>query len=84
MATARRDMSDTPETDALVASINSDTDIVRHEHDFCEMTWLARRLERERNKARRELDTARRLASAFHEDQVTLLQERNRTNNFTA
>ncbi len=44
-------MTDTPETDSLVASINSDTDIVRHEHDFCEMTWLARRLERERNEA---------------------------------
>jgi hypothetical protein len=48
-------MNETPETDALVASINSDTDIVRHEHDFCEMTWLARRLERERDEARNEL-----------------------------
>jgi hypothetical protein len=46
-------MSDTPETDALVASINSDTDIIRHEHDFCEMTWLARRLERERDEWRK-------------------------------
>ena len=36
---------ETPETDALVASINSDA------HDFAEMTWLARRLERERDEA---------------------------------
>lgn len=42
-------MSDTPETDALVESINKNE--ARHEHDFCEMTWLARRLERERDEA---------------------------------
>ena len=39
---------ETPETDALVASINSDA------HDFAEMTWLARRLERERDEAREQ------------------------------
>jgi hypothetical protein len=44
-------MSDTPETDALVNSINSDSDIIRHEYDFVEMTELARRLERERDRA---------------------------------
>ena len=53
-------MSDTPETDALVASINSDTDIIRHEHDFCEMTWLARRLERERDEAIKTIDMLKR------------------------
>lgn len=44
---------ETPETDALVASINSDA------HDFAEMTWLARRLERERDEARAALENNR-------------------------
>jgi hypothetical protein len=44
-------MSDTPETDALVDSINSSKDIIRHEFDFIEMTSLARKLERERDEA---------------------------------
>jgi hypothetical protein len=56
-------MSDTPETDA-VASIegNWDTKALR-------MTNHARKLERERNEARK-------LASALHEDQTKLIMER--------
>jgi hypothetical protein len=48
--------SDTPETDALVDSINSDSDIIRHEYDFVEMTKFARQLERERDDLRDRLN----------------------------
>jgi len=46
----------TPETDELVASINSDQNLVRFEYDFVEMTDHARKLERERNQARVEIE----------------------------
>jgi hypothetical protein len=49
-------MSDTPETDALVNSINSDPNIIRREYDFVEMMSLARKLERERNDLRDRLN----------------------------
>ena len=49
-------MSNTPETDELVASINSDQNLVRFEYDFVEMTDHARKLERERNQARVEIE----------------------------
>ena len=45
-------MSDTPETDALVQAINGDAQ--RHEFDFVEMLEHARKLERERDEARRQ------------------------------
>jgi hypothetical protein len=62
-------MSDTPETDSEAIEVGWNHMMV--DADF------ARKLERERNAARK-------LASAFHEDQATLLQERNKTNSFTA
>jgi len=46
----------TPETDELVASINSDQNLVRFEYDFVEMTDHARKLERERNQALVEIE----------------------------
>jgi hypothetical protein len=49
-------MSDTPETDALVNSINSDPNIIRREYDFVEMMSLARKLERERDDLRDRLN----------------------------
>jgi hypothetical protein len=55
----RNDMSDTPETDALVNSINSDPNIIRREYDFVEMMSLARKLERERDEARKLAHTFR-------------------------
>jgi hypothetical protein len=60
-------MSDTPETDALVNSINSDSDIIRHEYDFVEMTEHARRLERERDEAIRARDVALKAAHTYDE-----------------
>ena len=55
-------MSDTPETDALLEAINGDEK--RHEFDFVEMLDHARRLERERDEARKELENH--IASTIH------------------
>jgi hypothetical protein len=61
-------MSDTPETDALVNSINSDSNIIRREYDFVELMSLARKLDRER-------DEARELAGQMSESNQVLLAD---------
>lgn len=66
----------TPETNALVESINSDTDICRHDSDFIEMTWLARKLEMERDEARVERDSLQALSQSLSETCTKLKRER--------
>lgn len=59
-------MSDTPETDAKLHGIKA---VCIDDYMLDTMADFARRLERERNEARK-------LASALHEDQTKLIMER--------
>ena len=67
-------MSDTPETDALVNSINSDPNIIRREYDFVEMMSLARKLERERDEAIRARGVALKVAHTYDEAHTKALE----------
>jgi hypothetical protein len=54
-------MSDTPETDAFIASLNDDWD-----YEFAALTSHAKKLERERDEARGLLAAAKESLNAIH------------------